>query len=59
MVLDFSPPPLARLCYAWALAHEGEYVQVVHPMVPNISKFPLDETMASLRLLHLSIVVNL
>jgi hypothetical protein len=58
MVLDSSSPPSAWLCYTWALAHEGEYAQVVHPMVPNIWIVPSNETMASLRLFHLSIEVK-
>jgi hypothetical protein len=29
MISDPFPPPLARLCHAWAFTHVGKYVQAM------------------------------
>ncbi len=52
ITLDPTPLPLTRLCCAWALAHVGEYVQVVCALAPNTFATPLAKTIVALRHLH-------
>jgi hypothetical protein len=47
-----TPPPSIRLCLAQALAHVGEYVQVVCALVPSTPTAPSDEITGVLHLFH-------
>jgi hypothetical protein len=51
-ILDPTPPPLAQLCRARALAHVGEYIRVVCTPTPSTFIAPFNETMGVLHLLH-------
>jgi hypothetical protein len=44
MAPDPTPPPLAQLCHAHAIAHVREYTQTMRTLVPNILVAPLIET---------------
>jgi hypothetical protein len=52
MALNPNPPPSTRLCQAQALAHVGEYAQVVRALTPNTPMASLVETITTLHHLH-------
>ncbi len=59
VALDPTPPSSARLCYAWALVHVGEYVCVVRALAPTTHVAPLVKTITTLHHLHPLVEVDL